>query len=782
MKHYLDLVKISAKKRKRQSRMTRICIVLAVFLVSSIFGMADMEIQSQMYQAIQSDGSWHAAFAGLNEEEIQLIRSRAEVDTASRYAATNYRLDEGYTIGGKETVICGFDKTMAELMPDAKIDDGEFPSGRNEAAVTKSVRTQMNLEKGDTLTLHTSSGTALEFTVTVFCDDTSMLTSQDAFGIFVNTDTYETYFMDDTLDEDFQLYVKFLPFCNIQRTISDIREQFHLDEASVGQNTKVLALMFQTNDPYMIQFYFVAAILAVLVSVAGILMISSSLNSNVARRTKFFGMLRCLGADQKQVRRFVRREALGWCKSAIPAGLILSVIVVWGLCAILRFLSPTYFAGMPVAGISWIGLAAGALIGFVTVLLAAHSPAKKASAVSPLTAVSGNAGTVRAVRKAANTRLFHIETALGIHHAAGSRKNFILMAGSFAFSIILFLSFSPSIDFMNHALKPLQPSAPDLSIEAADNGNSISRELADTLKENPVVKRVYGRSYYGDIPVEVSEGSFSAYLVSYEEEQFRWAEDDLMNGSFTEAVNGNGVLAVYMDSNRKFDPGEQMTLELTGGKEKVEICGTLSESMFNVPDGSVVFICSEDLFTKLTGIDGYSAVDVQFTTEVTDRDVEEIRALAGEGVSIEDYRTGNSEVRGAYYSFALFLYGFLAVIALISIFNIINSIAMSVSARMNEYGAMRAIGMSTAQMVRMVAAETASYVFWGIAAGCAAGLPFNYKIYDMLVTSKWGDGWYFPTTAVAVIIGVMILSAVMAVRGPAKRIHEMSIVDTISAL
>lgn len=402
--------------------------------------------------------------------------------------------------------------------------------------------------------------------------------------------------------------------------------------------------------------------------------------------------------------------------------------------------------------------------------------------MSPLTAVSGNAGTVRAVRKAANTRLFHIETALGLHHAAGSRKNFILMAGSFAFSIILFLSFSPAIDFMNHALKPLQPSAPDLSIETADNGNSISRELADTLKENPVVKKVYGRSYCGDIPAEVSEGSFTAYLVSYEEEQFQWAEEDLMNGSFTEAVNGNGVLAVYMDSDRRFDPGEEMTLELPGGTEKVEICGMLSESMFRVPDGSVVFICSEDLFTKLTGIDGYSAVDVQFTSEVTDRDVEEIRALAGDGVSVEDYRTGNSEVRGAYYSFALFLYGFLAVIALISIFNIINSIAMSVSARMNEYGAMRAIGMSTAQMVRMVAAETASYVFWGIAAGCAAGLPLNYKIYDMLVTSRWGDGWYFPVVAVTVIVGVMMVSAVMAVRGPAKRIHEMSIVDTISAL
>lgn len=33
MKSYLSLVPISAKVHKRQSRMTRICIILAVFLV-----------------------------------------------------------------------------------------------------------------------------------------------------------------------------------------------------------------------------------------------------------------------------------------------------------------------------------------------------------------------------------------------------------------------------------------------------------------------------------------------------------------------------------------------------------------------------------------------------------------------------------------------------------------------------------------------------------------------------------------------------------------------------
>ena len=55
MKHYLELVSFSAKRRRRQSRMTKICIVLSVFLVSTIFGMADMQIKNERNQSIQMD-------------------------------------------------------------------------------------------------------------------------------------------------------------------------------------------------------------------------------------------------------------------------------------------------------------------------------------------------------------------------------------------------------------------------------------------------------------------------------------------------------------------------------------------------------------------------------------------------------------------------------------------------------------------------------------------------------------------------------------------------------
>ena len=44
MRSYLSLIPISAKARRRQNRMTLLCIIFAVFLVTGIFSMADMAI------------------------------------------------------------------------------------------------------------------------------------------------------------------------------------------------------------------------------------------------------------------------------------------------------------------------------------------------------------------------------------------------------------------------------------------------------------------------------------------------------------------------------------------------------------------------------------------------------------------------------------------------------------------------------------------------------------------------------------------------------------------
>ena len=121
-------------------------------------------------------------------------------------------------------------------------------------------------------------------------------------------------------------------------------------------------------------------------------------------------------------------------------------------------------------------------------------------------------------------------------------------------------------------------------------------------------------------------------------------------------------------------------------------------------------ICSEDLFEKLTGETGYTIIDMQLAQDASEEEVQAIRKMTEGSAVFTDDRISNRQVRGAYYSFALFFYGFLIIIALISVFNIINSVAMSVASRLRQYGAMRAIGMEIGQMVRMIMWETVTYL------------------------------------------------------------------------
>lgn len=146
-----------------------------------------------------------------------------------------------------------------------------------------------------------------------------------------------------------------------------------------------------------------------------------------------------------------------------------------------------------------------------------------------------------------------------------------------------------------------------------------------------------------------------------------------------------------------------------------------------------------------------------------------------------DERMGNSSTMGTYYCFWLFIYGFLVLIAMITIFNIINSISMSVSARLKQYGAFRAIGVSMGQLSKMIVAEAFTYTIIGGVVGTVLGLFCNKLLFGMLISYRWGDAWTPPLPEVAVILLIIISSVILAVHGPIKRIRNMSIVDTISA-
>ena len=51
----------------------------------------------------------------------------------------------------------------------------------------------------------------------------------------------------------------------------------------------------------------------------------------------------------------------------------------------------------------------------------------------------------------------------------------------------------------------------------------------------------------------------------------------------------------------------------------------------------------------------------------------------------------------------------------------------------------------------------------------------------MLIGRNFGDTWTLPLAEMLIIVLIVLLSVVLAVRGPIKRLRNMSVVDTLRA-
>ena len=528
--------------------------------------------------------------------------------------------------------------------------------------------------------------------------------------------------------------------------------------------------------------FLTAGVLFVLILTAAVLMISSSMNSNITQRTKFFGMMRCLGMSRQQIIRFVRLEALNWCKTAITAGVARGIAVTWCLCAALRFIVGEEFSGIPLFGISMPGIVSGIVVGIVTVLLAAGAPAKRAAKVSPVTAVSGNSQNDGNAHHTVNTHLFKVETALGIHHALSAAKNLILMTGSFALSIILFLSFSVLIDFVGYIM-PQSAGTSDINITSIDGSNTVSSDLPDTIIGMHGVKRVYGRRSSFDVSAGLHSGGAKIDIVSYDDFDLDCLVKDgmLKKGSNISKVYGNSkyVLAVW-DKDSTLDIGDKIDV----GNEELEIAGLLKYNPFSsngLTNGEITLVTSGAVFTRLTGITDYSLIMIQTAKDVTDEDVTAIRSILDQNCVLKDLRGQHNS--GTYFAFVFCIYAFLAIITLVTVLNIVNSISMSVSSRIKSYGAMRAVGMDQYQITKMIAAEAFTYALTGGLVGCAAGLLIYKLLYDILIISHFSYAAIsLPAAPLLIILFFVCMAAIAAVYAPAKRMRDMEITEIINEL
>lgn len=128
---------------------------------------------------------------------------------------------------------------------------------------------------------------------------------------------------------------------------------------------------------------------------------------------------------------------------------------------------------------------------------------------------------------------------------------------------------------------------------------------------------------------------------------------------------------------------------------------------------------------------------------------------------------------------AIFLYGFIIVIALIGITSIFNTITASMNLRSTEFAMLRSVGMTKKEFNRMIGLESIFYGTKSLAAAIPLGIAFSIIIYRSLMNELLDIPYTFPLGALLIAVLAVFLLLVCIMRYSLHRIHQQEIIETI---
>jgi putative ABC transport system permease protein len=129
--------------------------------------------------------------------------------------------------------------------------------------------------------------------------------------------------------------------------------------------------------------------------------------------------------------------------------------------------------------------------------------------------------------------------------------------------------------------------------------------------------------------------------------------------------------------------------------------------------------------------------------------------------------------------FVYLLYALLGMSVVISLFGIANSLFLSIHERTREFGLLRAVGATRAQVRRMVRYESVITAVIGGVMGIGVGLLFAF-----LVTESLGDlglGFEPPPGQLAIFLVLAVVVGVIAAAAPARRGARLQVLEALHA-
>lgn len=693
-------IKILVKKSLKINRIRNIFVMLSITLATTMFCALCLIISGTIMSYLGNATNFTAAYANVPENKLEELVTNKFFDKAGIHC----RLPEikngtdTYSLIYMDSAACELGNILVK---------GELPAKKNQVVLQKSLLRKINAKVGDSVELNLGFGNQ-KYKVSGYVDPS--IEAKNSFSVIVSRD-----FVNEVKAEErnYTVYVylemaRAYSYEELNDKFNSITEKLNItDSTRIMLNDNSISNLMEKAIKGSKQSLPMFLGISFLVVFASGIVVYGVFTVFINNSIRMFGQLRAIGATKKQIKKMVMHEGYSLAIRAIPIGIVLAIIIAYVIVP----------KGFRIINTVLVCIAScGFALGIV--LLSVKSPAQKAGRLSPVRAIKYGTGQRFVAKK--NIAKKHVVNSVfklaWVNFIRNKRKSLmaILTVSGCCTLFIIIATIQYSNDIEGATREGYLRNA-DFAYLPSDNMNRIENveQLSIRLRQIEGLKGISEKKGVEPVFISTQNANINRSSVyAFSEKQYN---DEIRpalkkGSSYQNILDKNGVILMR--------PGD---FEMVGGKEpKIGDLINIKMIEYNIPEATYT------LSDKLTDHLGYNetiAIPIDLLKnvlgEVPTLELD-IKAEKGEWKSVENKlqilarennlklvsileemdktKSINSTQGIVMYSISLLLFCF-------SLINIFSTTITDIIARQQEFGMLRAVGISRKRLKYMLCSE-----------------------------------------------------------------------------
>lgn len=582
--------------------------------------------------------------------------------------------------------------------------------------------------------------------------------------------------------------------------------------------------------------YNMAAVVMVIIIITSAVCISNSFAISINQKTKQYGMLASIGATPRQIRKNVFFEAAFMGVIGIVAGIGGGLSASYILVVLSNKMLIDTFEMSIVYAPSLLGVLLSIVLAIVTIVLSALVPAIRASRMSPIMAIN-HSEDIKIKSKSLKTpeligKVWGEGGVLAYKNMKRNKRKYRVITISIALSVSTFIALYGFMSLLTESVNRYANDKIDLRVYmssyksmSVDEANKKVSNIVNRINnETNITDFTFARGFYASLKDEPKYSSDYKEVNKYEaglaenngyyisiislgnEEYGKYIKKlgisketaqsggILVDNTYQYINNGNDIK--YFNIYDGYKAGDVLTYRIDTSNSSKSLDNSKSSDDTTLYDIKIVALSNERPFGYDNAYTSYGYLIVsddymnRIDTKNTDSTLLNINCDdpdKAQDILVNEFNIGQNYIFNAaqerrndeklILTMKIFLYGFIAIVSLIGITNIFNTVTTGMELRGKEFAMLQSIGMTKKEFDKMIRLESVFYGSKALIIGVVSGTILSYVIYISAGESQLK--YTLPLLAIVMSVIVVIILLLGIMKYSIAQIRKQNIIETI---